>query len=214
MKVEVVLPVPQNEEITSAEKVLVFPTELLEELGIFEGLFLGPNLDNYTRILLESGKLEYMERSAAEKNPKFKQLIPYTILLRNQHVFCYQRTKNGGEPRLHDLWSIGVGGHINPGDGEGKEAYEQAFRREIAEEVLITGNINKAPIVALVNDNSNEVGKVHFGVVHTIQVGSSSFRFLDQTIQKGFFQEPAVLKNNIDIFESWSKLLIDGYLRQ
>lgn len=199
------------------EHVLAFPAYLIEDyLSAFkltQGILTGETADEIFQSLLESGEFAYIPRDEAEEDPEWKQLIPYTVLRRGREVFRYQRTKKAGETRLHDKWSVGVGGHINPEDGltdlvEG-DTYENAVWRELQEEVGLEGRetaiLNK---LALLYDDSDEVGQVHFGVVHQLQVGfNTKLTFKDPSLQSGHWQHPAELRD-VESFEKWSQLVI------
>src|SRR4051794_3879207 len=104
------------------EEVLVVPAHVLFQRGEWFGLT--TELDSFQSILDDPRSLEFRPRSNVETDPSVKQLIPYAILIREDQVFAYRRGKAGGENRLHDLWSIGVGGHISKEDGHaGTKAY-------------------------------------------------------------------------------------------
>src|SRR5215472_12731711 len=155
------------------ERVLCFERKLLEQLGVFQGI----NLDvtKYLPVVTAQPKLVYLNRSEAEQDKRFKQLIPYVLLVCNGKILRYRRGKGGQETRLHGLYSVGIGGHISDEDhglfstGVG---YEEGMRRELMEEVAVE-QVN-APAVALINDDSTEVGYVHFGVVHIMVVADES----------------------------------------
>ena len=107
------------------EQVLVVPTSVFHQAGLFQGLT--PRTDHYLPLLLDPRHLSYIPRPAAESDPGFKQLIPYVVLRHGDHVYHYLRGQGAGEKRLRALRSIGVGGHINPVDSEnGDNPYRQA----------------------------------------------------------------------------------------
>lgn len=188
---------------TPPEKVLVFPAHLLT----FEGVLTdSEEIAKVLQVVLNPANLLYIERDIAEKDFNFKQVIPYVLLMRNQHVFTYQRSKKGGESRLHSLWSVGVGGHINSGDPD----YHSAFMRELQEEVGLTPKTQK--IIALLNDNSNDVGKVHFGIVHAIPV-EGTLAMNDPALANGHFQDSYEAYKNCEMFETWSKLVLTQVLQ-
>ena len=101
-----------------------------------------------------------MRRGDAEEDPTYKQVIPYLVLRDGERWFLMRRTRAGGDARLHDLWSIGVGGHLNPGDGD----LEGGLRREWAEE-LVADFVPEFEPVGLLNDDTTPVGAVHVGLV-------------------------------------------------
>jgi predicted NUDIX family phosphoesterase len=177
----------------------------------------------------------FVERDYAERTPELKQVIPYSLVVRRggnegPEVLCLRRTKAGGEARLHDKLSIGVGGHINPvdmqatGSGTNSNASDQGYsrerdgsdpiaaatRREVAEEELSIEGPYTVHRVGLLNDDSNSVGAVHVGLVQVISVsGPVTIREVDQL--EGNFVSVAEL-HRLDAtganFESWSRLLL------
>lgn len=197
------------------EQVLVFPTSLLKEIDFeFEGFKLYDHENDGVKLnkLLFSDKLFYMDRDEAEKDPNFKQLIPYMVIYSKDKVFCYKRTKKSGEKRLHDLYSLGIGGHINPSDSNEcpEKRFENGMFRELSEEVDIKPPYSNM-FYGFINDNSNDVGKVHFGVCMIIQVQSTeSVKLIDPVLKSGEFEEIHVVKKNSDLFENWSKLVIES----
>jgi predicted NUDIX family phosphoesterase len=195
------------------EEVLVFPADVLDDyLNAFEG---GCLSDPAEVRGLVGGALRasfYAMRAVVETDPNVKQIIPYCVLIHptDDGVFAYRRTKKGGETRLHDLWSIGVGGHVNPEDGgatDGK-AYWQAVRREILEETgfrdlyFDTGDMP----FRVIYDPSNEVGRVHVGFVHLIVVRDPHAKANDAAIGEGGFVPEAEVWAKLGSLETWSQL--------
>src|ERR1700681_4408667 len=162
--------------MVSEERVLCFERKLFEELGVFQGLSL--EVERYLPILTSNSllaKLKYLNRSEAEQDRRYKQLIPYVLLICNDQVLRYRRGKGGAETRLHGLYSVGIGGHISEEDHglfSRDIGYHEGMLREVREEVAIE-QVKQAP-VAVINDDSTEVGYVHFGVVHIMQVSSDA----------------------------------------
>ncbi|HJO26613.1 MAG: hypothetical protein CMK00_08395 [Planctomycetes bacterium] len=162
----------------------------------------------------------YVERQRAEETPEWKQVIPYTLVWRDGEVMVLRRLEAGGEARLHNKHSIGVGGHINPVDsgpqaganegGTNPNPIPAASAREVSEELHITGTY-QTRTVGLLNDDSNAVGAVHVGVVQVMSVtGSVEVREVDQL--EGRFVSPETLRSLLTSgqnFETWSGLLIE-----
>jgi predicted NUDIX family phosphoesterase len=189
------------------EHVLVFPTRLLEEIGTFQGLSF--DLDKYLEIILNAKNHLYLKRKEAESNPAFKQLIPYAILHCDGSVFVYRRGKLQGEKRLLGNQSIGVGGHISISDPNlFGITYEDGLKREINEEIYLETKYSQK-IVALINDDSNDVGKVHFGIVHALKLEKPFIRAKEKSINETGFLSPDELQKDIDKFENWSKICIE-----
>ncbi len=128
------------------EQVLVVPRAALVPgegwLGVRRG-DLGEALD----IVARDGF--FVRRADAEDDPALKQVIPYLVLRDGERWFLMRRTRAGGDARLHDRWSIGVGGHLNPGDGD----VPGGLAREWAEELIADFEPDYSP-VGLLNDDS------------------------------------------------------------
>src|ERR1043165_3595502 len=149
------------------EMILVVRRSLFDELGAFQGLNF--DIDRYLPALLARENNFFVPRPPAETDPTLKQIIPYVVLVHAGRVLHYVRGKKAGEQRLVSKGSIGIGGHMNDSD-EGlfpldRAAYDAAVAREVNEELRI-GSPFRQRAVALLNDDSNEVGQVHLGVVH------------------------------------------------
>lgn len=195
------------------EQVLVVERKVIEELGMFHGLQF--DVAPYLEKLFAPGIMTFMPRSAAETNPDYKQLIPYVIMSCDGKYLNYVRGKRAGEKRLVGNRSMGIGGHVNPIDANGgcmsdsEKMYFSAVEREIEEEVNVqTGYTDK--IVALLNDDTNEVGQVHLGVVHYWQLESDDVTKREQMITQLNFMTPTELHEVRDSFETWSQLCLDG----
>jgi predicted NUDIX family phosphoesterase len=194
------------------EQVLVVETKVLEQVGMFQGLAF--DVERYLSRLFAPGVPRFMPRPEAEKNPAFKQLIPYVIMACDGTYLSYVRGKRAGETRLVSKRSIGIGGHINPVDasplfGDFYETYLAAVKREINEEVSVeTGYTDR--VVALLNDDSNEVGQVHLGVVHFWNLDEPKVGRKEQMITQLSFMTQAQLKDVEDTLETWSAKCLAG----
>ena len=184
-------------------------------------------LQDFERAVREQGF--FVERERAERDPELKQIIPYTIVTRaasaprvsergaeDLEVLLLKRLARGGEKRLHDKLSIGVGGHIDAADAEalagavGRDAVlETGTRRELHEELALEHDLTWRR-VGLINDDSNPVGAVHLGLVQVARArGAVSIREAD--VLSGDFAAPAALRELLDggaNFETWSALLV------
>src|SRR5579859_1941293 len=159
--------------MAAEERVLCFERKLFEELGVFQGLSL--EVEKYLPVVTASTRLVYLNRSEAEMDKRYKQLIPYVLVICAGKILRYRRGKGGQETRLHGLFSVGIGGHISEEDSglfSQAAGYQEGMRRELMEEVAIEEM--KETVVGLINDDSTEVGYVHFGVVHILQVSDES----------------------------------------
>jgi len=193
------------------ENVLVFPRSLFEQLGVFQGF--NAEVDRYLPAILENKNNSFQPRSQAETNPNFKQIIPYVVVTDGNSVLHYVRGKKAGEQRLVSKGSIGIGGHINDQDHSlfavGLQAFQEAVRREVCEELTVQGSFDAKP-VGLINDDSTEVGRVHFGVVHVLFRSSEKVRKNEQVITQVEFVPIEDLKARREQMESWSQLCLDN----
>jgi predicted NUDIX family phosphoesterase len=193
------------------EQVLVVERKVLEQTGMFQGLIF--DVRRYLDKLFVPGVPRFIPRPQAETDPSYKQLIPYVIMSCDGKYLSYVRGRRAGEARLTGLRSIGIGGHINPTDdmplfnADFYQTYISAVEREVAEEVLVeAGHSDK--IVALLNDDSTEVGSVHLGIVHHWILDSAEVSRREQMITQMAFMSPAELCEVRDSMETWSQLCL------
>ena len=187
------------------EYVMVFPTSLLEGIGTFQGI--NYNAKKYLDIINKN--YTFKLRSKVEKDNTFKQLIPYTILVYQNTVFSYRRGKLLSEDRLLGKYSIGIGGHISVQDQNlFKTTYYEGMEREVNEEIYLKSNYIEK-LVAVLNDDSNDVGKVHFGLVHKFILESPNVRKKEKSINEPTFLTIENLKQNYNKYENWSQICID-----
>ncbi len=187
---------------------------LFDELGAFNGL----NFDasRYLDAILKRGNNFFAPRSAAEGDPSLKQIIPYVLLVHSGKVLHYVRGKKAGEQRLVSKGSIGIGGHINDADESlfsyDEYSYHSGVQREVNEEIQVSCAYTNR-VAALLNDDSNEVGRVHLGVVHVFTLESDSVSKRESMItQVGFLSEDE-LRDRRDQLESWSQICLDHLAR-
>ncbi len=193
------------------EMVLVVRRKLLESIGIFQGLQF--DVDRYLAPMLSRENNFFAPRSAAETDPSLKQIIPYAILVSGGKALRYKRGKKSGEQRLVAKGSIGIGGHMNDHD-EGlfaldRNAYLAGVQREIDEELIVERPLSNR-VVALINDDSNEVGQVHLGVVHLLELAKPSAEKRESMILGIEFLTPEQLRAEQETLETWSQILVDS----
>jgi predicted NUDIX family phosphoesterase len=193
------------------EMILVVRRSLFDELGAFQGLNF--EVERYLPALLARENNFFTPRAAAETNPELKQIIPYVLLVHQGRVLHYVRGKKAGEQRLVAKGSIGIGGHMNDTD-EGlftldEGAYHAAVQREVGEELRLK-TVYQDSVVALLNDDSNEVGKVHLGVVHVFELDSDNVDKGEAMITELQFLSRDQLRAKRDALESWSQICFDS----
>jgi predicted NUDIX family phosphoesterase len=193
------------------ENVLVFPRSLFERLGVFQGF--NADVNRYLPAILDKKNNSFQPRAQAETNPDFKQIIPYVVVTDGKSILHYIRGKKAGEQRLVAKGSIGIGGHINDEDhslfADDLRAFQDAVEREVCEELSVQGAFDAKP-VGLINDDSTEVGRVHFGIVHLLFRTPEKVRKNEQVITQVEFVPIEELKAKREQMESWSQLCLDN----
>ncbi|MBL0847681.1 MULTISPECIES: NUDIX domain-containing protein [Mammaliicoccus] len=174
--------------------------------------------DEETKYIYETiNQYETKRRGDMEEDPSYKQLISYCILENeNNEVLVYERLTGGGEGRLHGLSSIGVGGHMNdvPNATNVEEVIRENAARELEEEVgLSKKDVENMELIGFINDDQNEVGKVHIGVVFKLKVQKESVEAIETDTLKINWVNQSELSNN-ENYETWSSLIIDGIYRR
>jgi len=145
---------------------------------------------------------EFRPRAAVELDPAWKQVIPYLVLRDGPRFFLMRRSRAGTDVRLHERWSIGIGGHVNPGDG----GVVGGLRREWSEEIEADFE-PEAHLLGLLNDDTTEVGRVHLGVVFAADAGGRLVAIRETSKLIGAFAEPAAVRTVSDDLETWSQLV-------
>jgi predicted NUDIX family phosphoesterase len=147
---------------------------------------------------------EYRPRDAMERDPAWKQVIPYLVLRDGPDYFLMQRTRGGRDERLHDRFSIGVGGHLNPGDG----GLGPGLLREWQEE-LVADFVPPFTPIGLLNDDTTDVGRVHLGVVFLADADGRPVGIRETHKLTGEFAGRARVREVVDRLETWSRLAFD-----
>jgi predicted NUDIX family phosphoesterase len=199
-----------SRRMATEERVLCFERKLLEELGVFQGLSL--DVEKYLPVITSTLRLVYLNRSEAEQDRRYKQIIPYVLILCQGKILRYRRGKGGQETRLHGLYSVGIGGHISEEDHDlfsrADRGYRDGMRREILEEVDVE-ELSEST-VALINDDSTEVGYVHFGVVHVMYVANENVAGRRSGIVGPEFIPVAEAMKDPAAYESWSRFCLEN----
>ena len=198
----------------SHERVLCFPRKLLEEMGSFQGFL----EDDGTLVehILSSGHVKFIERDKVEEDPSYKQLIPYVVIKWLDKFLHYVRGKNSDEIRLRHLGSIGVGGHISVTDhnlfgGDIYDVFTEGIRREVTEEIEVN-TLYDQRILGFINDDSNPVGRVHFGVLAIWNLAEPNVIKRERPVTSLEFLTIKELRSRKNGLETWSQIVLDNCL--
>ncbi|MBU8848415.1 MAG: phosphoesterase [Desulfobacterales bacterium] len=158
--------------MTKHETVLCIKRSLLPESWVKEKSIVPLDFDLFISHCSAAG-FEFINRSDAEKNPSYKQIIPYIILQTTDFEKTAVYNRKGSEQRLHDLWSIGIGGHINPIDMKTQnDSFKQilisGMERELNEELDQRSENDLPHFIGVISEDITDVGKVHLGAVFRI----------------------------------------------
>ena len=193
------------------ENILVIKRELFDRLGSFHGLNF--DIKPYMGAILSRGNNFFLPRAKAETDPTHKQIIPYVLIAHGDKVLHYVRGKKAGEQRLVAKGSIGIGGHLNDLDESlfawDEAAYRAGVEREVSEEIQI-GSSFEDKIVALLNDDTTEVGRVHLGIVHVFKLAEPKVDKREAVITNVSFLSKDELLARHDNLETWSQLCVDS----
>lgn len=181
---------------------------------------------------------KFIKRPRAEYDPSLKQIIPYAFVsFGSPHKTIAQHSRNNRdvsaapqflllrrkgtqtEKRLHNKYSLGVGGHINPIEkvsvrkhNRGKTIIESGLERELFEELSITCNYAYKP-VGYLNDDTNSVGQVHFGLVYQITVTTKKgVAVAEKDLMSGRFLTIKQIRKYYPLMETWSQIIFDRLL--
>ncbi len=197
-----------DEIIIVSKRTEVFANETLT--------FQGVNSDKETtKQIVEniSKSFTTMRRGDAEENEDYKQPIPYCVIKRGNQVFSYKRLSGGGETRLHNQISLGVGGHLNNVEGlDFLGVLEDGLQRELEEELFINKDKLKLETVGLINDDENDVGRVHIGMLVVGEIPGDeevTVRETDQLLGEWITVEDLKKPEIYDSLETWSQFVVD-----
>ncbi len=155
-------------------------------------------------IILTSKML--LKRKYAEEDPRYKQIIPYFIFKQNNQYFLMQRAQTAGEPRLKNKMTLGIGGHLRNEDIINTPLTEWGMR-EFHEEVNFSGGITLTPF-GIINDERNEVGRVHLGLVFLVE-GMGGSISVKSELKSGYLASLSEIKENFESLETWSQLIFN-----
>ncbi|MBC8414523.1 MAG: NUDIX domain-containing protein [Nitrospira sp.] len=194
-----------------SEKVLVIPASLLKNgHTVRDGGLTNDGTDAIIKEMLQG--CSFMPREEAEHDFECKQIIPYVTVKRGEEFLLLQRTSRQSEKRLHNKYSLGIGGHINPIDQDGGEdIIMQSLMRELQEEVWLAtpGDLR---FIGVINDESNSVSRVHLGLAYVLEVHTPEFKVLEDDKMTARWVSMEELTGYYDSFETWTQIVYDDYI--
>ena len=166
--------------------------------------------------LLADTPYAWMPRDRAEVDSQYKQLIPYVVLQaeNSEITACYQR--NGTEKRLHDLWSVGIGGHVNREDCIRKsdllpDIIKNGLHRELKEELPGLSGEPEPELIGIINEEETKVGHVHLGLVYCLALDTIHHLKPDDELHRFTFMPTGkVSAQNLEIWSDLAMRLVKG----
>jgi predicted NUDIX family phosphoesterase len=218
------------------EQIIVVPRDVLfeNESLAFQGVIVpeGENHDKGAKIL-QNLAINYstMRRgneadptpaeNNAEINPEFKQIIPYVVIRKGDKYFAYKRLSGGGESRLVNRISIGAGGHMN-------DVAEELYQTGVTFEHVLMDNVEREvtkeeldidteemdfEVIGLINDDSDLVGEVHFGILIILDLSENVNVAVKETdqLEGSWMSITELLKpENSEKLENWSRIALEA----
>jgi predicted NUDIX family phosphoesterase len=194
----------------ATEQVLVVRREDMFPDGAWHG-FVTDNLDRHQRVIRE--RHFFKPRTEVENDASFQQIIPYVVFRHGDRYFLTHRLRASSEKRLRKQYSLGVGGHINPGDLEGGDPILDGLKREWSEEVIYEGRF-EARMLGLLNEDSSPVSKVHLGVVFLVDGDTPDIRIRETEKLAGELMTLEEMRVYYLAMESWSQIVYDRLVSQ
>jgi predicted NUDIX family phosphoesterase len=197
------------------ELVFAFPTDDLWKLVTYKKIGLIKVNSEVLKRIVQNGL--FLGRSELEENPSFKQIIPYAIISHKESFYLFRRTSKQTEKRLHDKFSLGVGGHMNPNDSmESKEQYLiDELKRELYEEVRLLNGclIEDIEFIGFINDDTISVGRVHIGLLYNIHISNKEVFINETDKMTADWIDKSKLAEFYEGMETWTKIAFDFYIK-
>ena len=189
----------------ATEQVLCVKREDIFPDGAWHG-FVSDRLERHQAVIREHHF--FMARAKVEDDPSYQQIIPYVVFRHGDRYFLTHRLRASSEKRLRKQYSLGVGGHINPGDLEAGDPIQDGLKREWEEEVIYEGAF-EARLIGLLNDESSPVSKVHLGVVFLVDGDSPHIAIRETDKLAGELLTLEEMRIFYLGMESWSQMVYD-----
>jgi predicted NUDIX family phosphoesterase len=193
----------------ASEQVLCVRREDIFPDGAWHG-FVSDRLEERQAVIREHHF--FMARAKVEDDPNYQQIIPYVVFRHGDRYFLTHRLRASSEKRLRKQYSLGLGGHINPGDLEAGDPIQDGLKREWEEEVIYDGSF-ETKLIGLLNDESSPVSKVHLGVVFLVDGDTPNIAIRETEKLAGELLTLDEMRIYYLGMESWSQMVYDRLAR-
>ena len=197
------------------ELVFAIPTDEFWKLMTYKKKGLIKENSEVLKRIVQNGL--FLSRSKLEEDPSYKQIIPYAIISNKESFYLFRRTSKQTEKRLHNKFSLGVGGHMNPDNSmESKELYLiDELKRELYEEVKLLNGclIEDIEFIGFINDDTISVGSVHIGLLYNIHVSNKEVYINETDKMTADWIDKSNLADFYEGMETWTKITFDFYIK-
>lgn len=205
MTVQNISPQKQSFASTHDENVLVVKTVLLFDNQPQWSGFQAINIDHFINTI--NVHKEFLPRALMEHDVTYKQIIPYLIFKHKNRYFLMQRSNQSRENRLHNKFTLGIGGHIRSSDTNNSTDIFAWAHREFNEEINYKGSFT-TKVLGIVNGTKTLVDQVHLGLVLLIE-GDSDQISIKSELKSGVLATLAECNSKKTALENWSVFVLD-----
>lgn len=184
------------------EEVLVVPSSKIFHHGEWQGFLLGRG-DDFLQLV--NKEHQWLQRNQAEKQPDFQQIIPWAVFRVGDRYLELKRVQEGSHSRLYNKYTLGIGGHVIRSEVDHSLDLTDWIRRKFLEEVHYEGNLQISPL-GVVNDNVDELGKDHFGLVYLLE-GDTDLMGIIKHAEGRLVKLPDITGEDIDFLDRWSQMV-------
>lgn len=193
------------------EQVLCINRKSLPQSWVTRRTVLPMNFSTFVNTCTKA-EFSFVRRSIAEEDKQKKQVIPYILLQTSDAGMTAAYNRQGSEKRLHDLWSIGIGGHINPEDiAREADSFENILKngmqRELDEELARRVSGDPIEFIGIISEDITPVGSVHMGAVFLIRTQAPE-GYLPGDELHSFTWHATQKLSQLDL-ELWSELALE-----
>src|ERR1700726_2721109 len=192
--------------MAAREEVLVVPRNALFAGSQWTG-FRDAGLDEL--LARVRANYRFRPRREVEEDPAEPQIIPYVVFRHDDRYFLTHRLRRSSERRLRHLYSLGVGGHINPEDVAGAPDPIDAGLSPGGEEGGGYDGPFSTRLLGAINDQTTPVGRVHVGLIFLVEGDRPEISIREVDKLAGALFSLAPLRSYYLDMESWSQLIFD-----
>jgi predicted NUDIX family phosphoesterase len=184
------------------EQVLVVPSATIFAQGQWQG-FLMDRAQDFIDLI--KAHHQWLPRNQVEHDPDFQQIIPWAVFRVGDRYLELKRTQEGSHSRLYSKYTLGIGGHVIRSELNQDLNLADWINRKFHEEVHYEGQIHISPL-GVVNDNVDELGKGHFGMVYLFE-GNTDLVGVIKHAEGRLVKLLDITGEDVDFLDRWSQMV-------